>query len=180
MLIFQESDQLDDFEFQAFVELRRWRLFRSRELAIAPYGLFNNRTFCDMIRRRRNDSAWATAGAVAHTAMKGEPGADVKVEASPKGARSSPSKISAMKEEPAAKSETLIAAKKEDEPGTLEVVYDPSLTEALTECFGIAAGKTREGGYAWEALAVLNKSKVSALLEQSRLHRPKLLVSGQE
>lgn len=57
---------------------------------------------------------------------------------------------------------------------SLPVLYDPALSDQLTECFGIAAGKTREGGYAWEALTVLNTHKAMHLLEQSRSLQPSL------
>jgi len=55
-----ESDQLDDHEFQAFVILRKWRLQLCRRLDIEPYKIFQNRTFCELIRQRRNNPRWAT------------------------------------------------------------------------------------------------------------------------
>ena len=186
------------------MELRQWRLLRSRELAIAPYGLFNNRTFCDMIRRRRNDRTWATPEGVTGSAVsvkeepgfeesdvkvKVEPGEEVKVKAEPtEPARLSPRKAPVVKTEPAVQAQSpkmlhvkveavtsSVTARTEAEAKKLEVVYDPTLIDALTECFGIAEGKTRVGGYAWEALAVLNKEKVSEWLEHSRAKQPGLL-----
>lgn len=56
-----ESSDLDDFEFQVFVSARAWRLILSRENNIEPYKVFHNRTIAEVIRRRRNDEAWATS-----------------------------------------------------------------------------------------------------------------------
>ncbi len=43
------------------MELRKWRLHRKRQLDIEPFKIFQNRTLCDVIRRRRNDPQWATS-----------------------------------------------------------------------------------------------------------------------
>jgi hypothetical protein len=56
-----DSDELDDFEFQVFVSLKKWRLLRSRELDLEPYKICQNRTLAELVRRRRNDSSWASA-----------------------------------------------------------------------------------------------------------------------
>lgn len=56
----EDSSQLDDYEFQAFAELKKWRLVTCRDLQIEPYKIFQNRTLCEMVRRRRNDPNWAT------------------------------------------------------------------------------------------------------------------------
>ena len=53
-----ESDDLDDYEFQIFIYLRKWRLNRSKELNIESYKIFQNRTICECIRRKRNDINW--------------------------------------------------------------------------------------------------------------------------
>jgi len=53
-----ESDELDDYEFQIFIYLRKWRLNRSKELNIESYKIFQNRTICECIRRKRNDINW--------------------------------------------------------------------------------------------------------------------------
>jgi superfamily II DNA helicase RecQ len=54
-----ESSDLDDYEFEVYAMLRKWRLMKSRELDIEPYKVFQNRTLCELIRRRRNNSQWA-------------------------------------------------------------------------------------------------------------------------
>ena len=56
-----EPATLDDFEFLIYAELRRWRLLKSRSAEIESYKIFQNRTLCEVIRRRRNDPAYATA-----------------------------------------------------------------------------------------------------------------------
>ena len=55
----QESQDLDDFEFKNYSLLRKWRLDLCRELDTEPYKIFQNRTLCEIIRRRRNDPDWA-------------------------------------------------------------------------------------------------------------------------
>ena len=172
----QESDQLDDFEFQAFVELRKWRLLRSRELSIAPYGLFQNRTFCEMIRRRRNDATWATNLSLSDVASKATAEDAQEAEMNTVATITSPFKTSPRKAKIEAAKEPAVEPEQQQSLMSLPVIYDPALIDDLTECFGIAAGKTREGGYAWEALAVLNTHKVRNLLEQSRSLQPGLVV----
>lgn len=54
-----DSDGLDDHEFQIFVQLKKWRLLKSRELEIEPYSIFQNRALVEFIRRKRNDETWA-------------------------------------------------------------------------------------------------------------------------
>lgn len=56
-----EPQELDDSEFEVFVALRRHRLERCRALDIEPYKVAQNRTLCELIRRRRNDGHWAAA-----------------------------------------------------------------------------------------------------------------------
>jgi hypothetical protein len=58
----QEPNDLDDQEFQVYVLLKAWRLHRHRELEIEPYKICQNRTLCELTRRRRNDPAFAGAG----------------------------------------------------------------------------------------------------------------------
>ena len=50
---------LDDEEFQVYVSLRAWRLGRKNELEIEHYKICQNRTLCELIRRRRNDEKFA-------------------------------------------------------------------------------------------------------------------------
>lgn len=39
--------------------MKRWRLFLSRELDCRAYEIFQDRTLCEIVRRRRNDPEWA-------------------------------------------------------------------------------------------------------------------------
>jgi len=55
----QDPSCLDDFEFQVYAELKQWRLLRKNELNIEAYKICQNRTMCEMIRRRRNNSNYA-------------------------------------------------------------------------------------------------------------------------
>ena len=50
-----EPQELDDSEFQVLIRLRKWRLDRCRELQTEAYKIFQTRTLCEAIRRRRND-----------------------------------------------------------------------------------------------------------------------------
>ena len=54
----REPNLLDDFEFEIYVQLKKWRLLKSREKELEAYKIFHNDTFCDMIRRKRNDRTW--------------------------------------------------------------------------------------------------------------------------
>eukprot|EP00939_MAST-03C_sp_MAST-3C-sp1_P004301 g4301.t1 len=56
-----EPEYLDDLEFEVYAILRGWRLKKKRELQIEPYKIFQNRTLCEVVRRRRNDAQWATS-----------------------------------------------------------------------------------------------------------------------
>jgi hypothetical protein len=56
----QLPESLDDFEFECFVILKKWRLNLCRSLGIEePYKVMQNRTLCEFIRRRRNDAKYA-------------------------------------------------------------------------------------------------------------------------
>jgi hypothetical protein len=63
-----ESSQLDDYEFQVYAALREWRLKKVKEKSeeigeyFEPYKVCQNRTLCEIIRRKRNDIAWADPG----------------------------------------------------------------------------------------------------------------------
>jgi hypothetical protein len=54
----QASDGLDDFEFKNYAFLRSWRASRCRDLDLEAYKICQNRTLCEVIRRRRNDPMW--------------------------------------------------------------------------------------------------------------------------
>jgi len=56
----KEPEQLDDHEFQVYASLRAWRLRRKNELEIEPYKICQNRTLCELIRKKRNDSTFLT------------------------------------------------------------------------------------------------------------------------
>lgn len=56
----QKPEELDDNEFQIYAKLRAWRLRRKNELEVEPYKICQNRTLCELIRRRRNNSAFAS------------------------------------------------------------------------------------------------------------------------
>lgn len=57
-----KAAELDDHEYLVYVKLRAWRLARKRELMIEPYKICQNRTLCELIRRRRNDAAYGVGG----------------------------------------------------------------------------------------------------------------------
>jgi hypothetical protein len=126
----QESEELDDNEFQGFVLLRRWRLLRARELGIETYKIFQNRSLCEMIRRRRNDATWARAPHSRETAAD--------------------------------------AVKSEEAPQATGTTADQTIFDALTDCWGVGPSKAKEGGFAWEALEVLNGSEIEGHLAASR------------
>lgn len=61
-----EPEQLDDFEFETYIALRAWRLQKCRSIALErnekryeAYKICQNRTLCELVRRRRNDTAFA-------------------------------------------------------------------------------------------------------------------------
>lgn len=54
----ETPEELGDYEFQAFLNLKKWRLMRSRELVVEAYKVFQSRTLCEFIRRRRNCADW--------------------------------------------------------------------------------------------------------------------------
>ncbi len=125
-----------------------------------------------MIRRRRNDATWATNACQSDVAPPTSDAQEVEAETN---TITSPSKSSPRKIKSEASKESTVEPEQQSQL-SLPVLYDPALIDHLTECFGIAAGKTREGGYAWEALAVLNTHKIRRLLEQSRSQQPGLIV----
>merc|ERR1712150_109620 len=55
----QMSQELDDYEFEIYTAIRKWRLERKNELQIEPYKICQNRTICELIRRSRRDENWA-------------------------------------------------------------------------------------------------------------------------
>lgn len=56
----QKPEELDDNEFQIYAKLRAWRIRRKNELLVEPYKICQNRTLCELIRRRRNNSSFAS------------------------------------------------------------------------------------------------------------------------
>ena len=71
----KEPEQLDDDEFQVYVSLRAWRLRRKNELEVEPYKICQNRTLCELIRKKRND-----AGFVSQTCEGNEESIKTRVE----------------------------------------------------------------------------------------------------
>ncbi len=53
-------EELDDHEFEIYAAIRKWRLDKKNELAVEPYKICQNRTICELIRRRRVEKSWAT------------------------------------------------------------------------------------------------------------------------
>jgi hypothetical protein len=64
-------EQLDDSEFQTYINLRNWRLKRCRELQTEAYKIFQTRTLCEAIRRRRNDASFGAGDIVVWTEIWG-------------------------------------------------------------------------------------------------------------
>lgn len=58
----EEPDELDDNEFQVYTSLRAWRLRKKNELEVEPYKICQNRTLCELIRKKRNDVTFACEG----------------------------------------------------------------------------------------------------------------------
>ena len=61
-----EPEHLDDPEFEVYIALRAWRLRKCREIAAErgekryeAYKICQNRTLCELVRRRRNDATFA-------------------------------------------------------------------------------------------------------------------------
>lgn len=57
-----EPEHLDDPEFEVYVALKAWRLRKCREIAVQrgevryeAYKICQNRTLCELVRRKRND-----------------------------------------------------------------------------------------------------------------------------
>lgn len=143
---------MDDFEFQAFLELRKWRLQRHRELGVEPYKIFQNRTFCEMVRRRRNDPHWAREPSAA-----ADSGGRIDGEHKMHSPTRSPKRV--KKEADGAAPSSIAAAK--EEPSS-KVIDD------LLMCWGVGPSKVRwPEGFAHEALVVLNDPSVSTLLHKS-------------
>lgn len=129
---------------------------RCRELDIEPYKIFQNRTLCELVRRRRNDVHWA-ASSSDHGGVTELPAATSSNTIEPL--------ISAVV------STTEIFAHvstSNDITQSAQQGYDVAIADALTDCWGVGPAKVKEGGFGWEALEVLNSSEITALLEQSR------------
>ena len=56
----QNPNELDDDEFRVYISLRAWRLRRKNELEVEPFKICQNRTLCELIRKRRNDDQFAS------------------------------------------------------------------------------------------------------------------------
>ena len=128
-----------------------------RQLKIEPFKIFPNKTLCQLIRHRRNDASWATDGTVKTEVKREDAGASTS---------SAPTTATVD-----AGADADVAAVPPEEDSLQDITptpYNESIARDLVSCFGIGHAKVKEGGFAWEALTVLNRPKVTALLEQSR------------
>ncbi|KAL7526387.1 hypothetical protein ACHAXR_007305 [Thalassiosira sp. AJA248-18] len=56
-----QPEQLDDSEFQVYSSLKAWRFRYRNELEVEPYNkIIQDRTLCELIRKRRNDAGFAS------------------------------------------------------------------------------------------------------------------------
>jgi predicted flap endonuclease-1-like 5' DNA nuclease len=141
---------LDDFEFQCFIKLREWRLQTYTELQIEPYKVFQNRTLCELLRRRRDDPSWArqpATTAATTTAATATTAAATTAATTTATTTATPADIAA-------------------EGG----VVSEKVVEDLLMCWGIGPIKVQQpDGFALRILGVLDSSEVSDLLKQSLL-----------
>ena len=57
----QTPEELDDDEFEIYMNLREWRTNRRNDLGgIEAYRICMNRTLCEFVRRKRNDPNWVS------------------------------------------------------------------------------------------------------------------------
>ena len=57
----QKPEQLDDNKVKVYGKLKTWRLRHKNESGHEPYNkICQDRTLCELIRRRRNDSGFAS------------------------------------------------------------------------------------------------------------------------
>jgi hypothetical protein len=120
----ENSDDLDDLEFEAFAKLKKWRLMRCRELDIEPFKVFQDRPLCEIVRRRRLDPNWANPVTL------------------------------------------------ESNESNIDLNFQ-KVSNDLLECWGIGPSKVKEGGFAHQALTVINGPETEALLQLSRLNHNK-------
>lgn len=137
-----------------------------RELQIEPFKIFPNKTLCQLIRYRRNDAAWATDRTVKieQSDTVEQAGETVAVATVDKKSNVDSSAGDDQTEPSPPKVEDSESLK-----NVIPTPYDESIAKDLLQCFGIGPGKVKAGGFAWEALTVLNRTGVAALLEKSRL-----------
>lgn len=56
----QEAHQLDDYELEVYNTLKMWRHHRKNELDVEAHNkIISERTLCELVRKRRNDLAFA-------------------------------------------------------------------------------------------------------------------------
>lgn len=142
-----------------------------RALRIEPFKIFPNKTLCQLVRKRRNNPLWATDRAI----KTEDTGVTVKTEVVVKTEVAVKTETT-VKIEPVAGSPTQISADTTEAASpadySLQNVapepYNEHIAHDLVSCFGIGPAKVKEGGFAWEALTVLNRPSVTAKLEQSR------------
>jgi hypothetical protein len=150
-----ESNELDDFEFKIYVQLRKWRLLLSRKLETEPYKVFQNRTIAEFIRRKRNDSKWALPSSVSIIDLLDETEDDSEKKKS-KGRRG--------------------RRKKENKEETKEVPKpdEDSLAKELLQCWGIGPSKVKSKGFGIQLNDVFHSegNDFQELLEKSRALSP--------
>jgi type IV secretory pathway VirB10-like protein len=148
-----ESNELDDFEFKIYVQLRKWRLLLSRELEIEPYKVFQNRTIAEFIRRKRNDSLWALPSTVDTVDLT-----DEKEEKSEKKETSDKRRGGRKKKE-----------NKEEKKEPQKEVGDSQAKELL-QCWGIGPTKVKSKGFGIQLNDIFHSkdNDFQELLDKSR------------
>ena len=205
----QESSQLDDMEFQVYTDLKRWRLLTSRELDIEPYKVMQNRTICDIIRRRRNDALWATPYASSSAAVNNSSASESQsmickpsdgealaaITSSTTGSViSSTNKDNLSQErktpvgnnhdaESNAKPTDMVCPNDTVGDSVLLLDEEAGETKIMTDLllvWGIGPSKARKEGFGWLALDVLAREKNTQHLAESRQLVPVLAVDEKE
>ena len=157
-----ESTALDDHEFQIFVILRNWRLFKSRELKIEPYKIFQNRTLAEIIRRRRQDLSWANATSGSSTIVSDIPSdTDIKLESFDSSVAMK-TQFDADRNVEVKPQVTELTSCDVDSGDSIKVSKD------LLQCWGIGTSKCKPGSFAFEILDILRGEDCIELFAQSR------------
>ncbi len=182
-----ESDELDDFEFEVYAALRKWRLLKSRELQTESYKICQNRTLAEMVRRRRNDSNWAAPIHVSSSDTSTKTPPDVAGNATDERDASRNSNTAEAKSDSDADGTASQNISTRGDSVTKDHEDSPtrgstrSVREDLLECWGVGPSKAREGGYGHELIALLDgDEQLKSLLQQSRDAERKTQPQSQE